>query len=100
MHTQGNMPFIVPKFAIKWFKGKPDAKAVDNIMKANSGKNNTIFHKAFRVACKNCYVGGLGCWAHSIQQCMQKGNKCFLPCLKCGGSHWTNNCPVKKVKKE
>ena len=99
LYTQDNMPFTIPKFAAPWFTGKRDAKSVEKLVQANYSKNASVFHRAFRVVCKNCYYGGQGVWAHSIGQYQQNGTKCFLPCLKCKGIRWTSTCPNKEARK-
>jgi len=50
-------------------------------------------------ACKNCLMAGKGIVKHSLKQCRELKNPCFLPCTKCTAAgktedvmHWIAEC--------
>ena len=62
-----------------------------------SGPNCVLWQRQldplWRVACRNCWAAGQGFKEHTLGQCSQMGNKCFLMCPKCKqGKHWASTC--------
>eukprot|EP00959_Pyramimonas_sp_CCMP1952_P117525 2456899-Pyramimonas_sp.AAC.1 len=53
-----------------------------------------------RVICRNCLLSKKGAVRHSLKECRDAGNPCFIPCTKCtkagrkdGILHWVSDCP-------
>ena len=51
-------------------------------------------------ACRNCLMAGKGVIKHTLKQCREQKNPCFLPCTKCTAAgrttnlfHWVAECP-------
>ena len=94
------MLFTIPKHGKKWFGTTLDAKSCQRTLTANWSQSSSVFNRAFRVVCKNCWLGGRGCWAHTLQQCQEKGNTCHLQCPNCKSIRWISECKAKKQKKK
>ena len=49
----------------------------------------------WREYCRNCFIAGKGFAKHTLYECQQLGNACYIRCQKCKeGNHWATDCPV------
>ena len=87
--------FKVPKYAAKWFSPTVNAKQAQQIFQANGSAGQKGFRRAFERICRNCWFAGKGPVGHTVSQCKQSGAACAMPCLRCGGLHWTQECKKK-----
>ena len=88
--------FKVPKYAAKWFVPNVSAKQAQHIFRANGSAGQQAFRKAFERICKNCWFAGKGPVGHTVSQCKQSGSICSMPCPRCGGNHWIQECNKKR----
>ena len=99
LRTLDGMPFTIQKHGKKRFSSTMDGKSCHRILAANWSQSASVFNRAFRVVCNNWWLGGLGCWAHTLQDCQAKGNTCHLTCPKRKLTDWASECKAKKQKK-
>lgn len=66
-------------------------------------EDKELYHGTFAIFgkyCRNCYLGGVGFEnvpQHSVAECKQLGNRCFVECRNCanGECHWIDDCPKR-----